>query len=197
MILSRRERYIMIGTVVAASIFVLDRVVLSPLFERRQAINSQMSIKREQADRAEKLLFNRIRLNRSWHEISGTTLKADGSTAESQITRAVGDWANESRFSLSAIKPERAENDKKFNKITFRANGFGSMSAISRFIWHIQTSKIPIRITDITITTRKDGVDDLSLELGISTLFQPPEPVEGKATPTARLDRKPDREDQI
>jgi hypothetical protein len=112
--------------------------------------------------------------------MSGTTLKIDASTAESQIIRSVGDWAAESRLQLSSVKPDRAEKDKQFQKITFRANAIGSMSAISQFVWKIQTSKIPIRITDITITTRRDGMDDLTLELGISTLFQPPEPVEAK-----------------
>lgn len=195
MILSRRERYILIGVVTMVGIFGLDRVILTPLFERRQVINAQMRLAREKVARADQLFENRVRMNRRWHEMSGTALKTDGSTAESQIIRAVGDWAAEAGLNLSSVKPERAEKDRQFQKITFRANGIGGMSQISKFIWRIQTSKIPIRITDITITTRRDGADDLALELGLSTLFQPPEPVEGKTA--ARPEVAALREDRI
>jgi hypothetical protein len=30
---------------------------------------------------------------------------------------------------------------------------------------------IPVRITDMTITSKKEGTDDLSLQLGIATIY--------------------------
>jgi hypothetical protein len=130
--------------------------------------------------RAQGLFTNSPRVHRKWNEMTAETLKIDGSNAESQIIRAVGDWALKAGLNLSSVKPERAEKEKQFMKITFRANATGNMAAISRFMWALQTSKVPIRVTDLSITTRRDGVDDLSLDLGMSTLYLPPEPVKSE-----------------
>jgi type II secretory pathway component PulM len=175
MILSRRERYIVIGTVAVVGLLALDRLFLTPLIERRQLVDAQMRQATEEMTRANGLFTNRTRVNRKWNEMSATTLKSDGSTAESQIIRSVGDWALEAGLNLSSVKPERAEKEKQFQKITFRANATGNMASVSKFLWRLQTSKVPIRVTDLSITTRRDGVDDLSLDLGISTLYLPPE----------------------
>jgi hypothetical protein len=176
-------------------ILVLDWVVLTPLIDRRQVVDAQMRLAREEVDRADRLFNNRIRLNRKWNEMSGTALKSDGATAESQIIRAVGDWALDAGLNLSSVKPERSEKDRQFQKIAFRANATGNMAAISKFIWRLQTSKIPVRVIDLSITTRRDGTDDLSLDLGISTLYMPPETngkqetASGKNEPTSREGR--------
>ena len=190
MILSRRERYIVIGTVVVVGILALDRLFLTPLIERRQETDARIRLATGQMEKGTALITNRGRVNRKWNEISGTTLKTDGATAESQIIRSVGDWALEAGLNPSSVKPERAEKEKQFMKITFRANATGNMAAISKFMWRLQTSRVPVRVTDLSITTRRDGADDLSLDLGISTIYQPPEAVKaetasGKAPSTS------------
>ena len=195
MILSRRERYIVIGTVAVVGLLALDRLFLTPLIERRQLLDAQMRQASEEMTRANGLFTNRTRVNRKWNEMSATSLKADGSNAESQIIRSVGDWALEAGLNLSSVKPERAEKEKQFMKITFRANATGNMAAISRFMWRLQTSKVPIRVTDLSITTRRDGFDDLSLDLGVSTLYLPPEPT--KADTAAGKSQSPTAEDRI
>ncbi|HEV8292329.1 MAG TPA: hypothetical protein VGP94_10410, partial [Tepidisphaeraceae bacterium] len=134
MILSRRERYIVIGTVVVVGFLGLDQLVLTPLFDRREVVQAQTTQRLEELARANALFTNRTRLNRKWTEMSGTTLKTDGSTAESQIMRALSDWAVEAGLNLSSAKPERAEKERQFMKITFRANATGNMAAISRFM---------------------------------------------------------------
>jgi len=182
MILSKRERYIVIGTVVVVGILGLDRFFLTPLIDRRQETEANIRLEMGKMEKATGLLTNRSRVNRKWTEMSGVTLKSDGATAESQIIRVVNEWAQDSGLNISSVKPERAEKEKQFMKITFRANATGNMAAISRFMWRLQTSKVPVRVTDISITTRRDGVDDLSLDLGISTVYLPPEPAKGETT---------------
>ena len=197
MILSKRERYIVIGTVVVVGILALDRLFLTPLIERRQEINANIRLETEKMEKATALMTNRSRVSRKWTEISGTTLKVDGATAEGQIIRAVNDWAQDAGLNVSSVKPERAEKEKdtSFVKITFRANATGNMSAITKFMWRLQTSKVPIRVTDLSITTRRDGMDDLSLDLGISTIYMPPEAV--KADTASGKPQTPSSEERI
>jgi hypothetical protein len=61
-------------------------------------------------------------------------------------------------------------------------------------MWQVQTSKVPLRVTDLSITTRRDGADDLTLDLGISTLYLPPEPTKGD---NAGKSQTPGAEDRI
>ena len=200
MILSKRERYIVIGTVVVVGILGLDRLFLTPLIERRQETNANIRLETEKMEKATGLVTNRSRVSRKWNDLSGSSLKSDGANAESQIIRAVNDWAQDAGLNVSSVKPERAEKEKikdketQFMKITFRANATGNMAAISKFMWRLQTSKVPIRVTDLSITTRRDGVDDLSLDLGISTIYLTPEPAKnesatGRQQPAASEDR--------
>src|SRR4051812_21991345 len=199
MILSKRERYIVIGTVVVVGVLALDRLFLTPLIERRQETNANILLESERAEKATAMVSNRSRVSRKWNELSGSSLKIDGANAESQIIRAVNDWAQDAGLNVSSVKPERAEKEKikdketQFMKITFRANATGNMAAVSRFLYRLQTSKVPIRVTDLSINTRRDGVDDLSLDLGISTIYLPPEPVKNDAAsgkqPSAAEDR--------
>ncbi len=44
------------------------------------------------------------------------------------------------------------------------------MRAASRLLWSLETASIPVRVTEMHITPRKEGTDDLSVQLSISTL---------------------------
>jgi len=201
MILSKRERYIVIGTVVVVGVLALDRLFLTPLIEQRQETNANIRLESERMEKATALVTNRSRVSRKWNDLSASTLKMDGANAESQIIRAVNDWAQDAGLNVSSVKPERAEREKlkdketQFMKITFRANATGNMAAISKFLYRLQTSRVPIRVTDLSITTRRDGVDDLSLDLGISTIYQTPESTKGDSA--GGKPQTPSTEDRI
>ena len=49
------------------------------------------------------------------------------------------------------------------------------MSQVGRFLYRIQTATVPVRITDLTINSRKEGTDDLAVQLGIATIYLPPD----------------------
>ena len=45
------------------------------------------------------------------------------------------------------------------------------MQQIARFLWHIQTANIPVRISELTLSTRKEGTDDLQLSMTLATML--------------------------
>ena len=94
--------------------------------------------------------------------------------AESQILTAVSSWARERSWILRpSLKTDRTEKaGKYFYKMTIRATANGSMEQLARFLWHFETSTIPVRINDLTLSSRKDGQDDLSLSMTITTIYQ-------------------------
>jgi len=58
------------------------------------------------------------------------------------------------------------------------------MNAIARFLWRVETAGIPIRLKELQLGSRKEGTDDLTLQLRLSTLYQAtpsPAPTSGAA----------------
>ena len=171
MILSKRERYISGATVLVLGALVLDRYALTPLFERRAQLESETSECQSQLERAVKLFKKNGQLSKKWGGMTAAGLGSDASAAESRLLHAVRDLAQESGLSLSSVKPERSELERQFRRITFRATGTGPMLAVSKFLWRVETATLPVRIADLQVNSRKDGADDLSIQLGISTLY--------------------------
>jgi hypothetical protein len=129
-------------------------------------------------------------MNRQWSHLAASGLKPNQSEAESQLVHSITEWAQDAGLTLPTQQAGRTEREREFNRMTFRATGAGGMAQISRFLYRIETASIPARITDLTTSSRKDGSDDLSLALGISTIYPAPEPSRPAPQPAAQ---PPDR----
>ncbi|MCX5655797.1 MAG: hypothetical protein NTY65_14255 [Planctomycetota bacterium] len=176
MFLSKRERFIIAATVIIVALLVLDRYVVSPLLECCDRAAALKESKLADIQRGQDLLARKREIGPKWREMIAGGLKRDPAEAESQILRAVGDWARDAGLKMSSLKPERLPDKRSLQEISFQAAGTGSMNAVSRFLWRLETSKVPIRIKELQLGSRKEGTDDLTLQLRLSTLYQAPEP---------------------
>jgi hypothetical protein len=180
MILSKRERYILIAVVAAVAIFALDRFAVTPLWAKKNELAIQVLDRQGKLGRADELEKNRKALGDKWKAMSLAGLKTDASAAESMVLHAVRDWATESRLTLSSMKPDKTEPDKQLHKLHFRATATGNMAGMTSFLWRVRNATIPIRVTELQISSRKDGVDDLTMQIGLTTIFYAPAPLGGR-----------------
>jgi hypothetical protein len=180
MVLSKREKYIGIGVLAVVGIFALDRIVYTPLTDRKVELDAKILSARQERTRINDLFTTRDRAKLRWNEMSGKSLRADASAAESEILNNVREWAQDSGMSLPIVTPERSK-DKEFEKITVRATGTGGIAQIGRFLYRVQTAKVPVRVTNLTINSRKEGTDDLSVQMGIATIYLPPDTSDSKS----------------
>jgi hypothetical protein len=169
-VLSKRERYIGIATGLILGLLLLLKVVIDPLLDQSSVLSSQIVGAENDVKKGTDLITLSARANQNWTTLAGQVRK-DASEAQSQLERNVRDWAAESGVSLASIKPERSEKEKDFFKLTFRATCTGSMSQVGRFLYRIQTATMPVRITELSLNSRKDGSDDLSLSVAIATIY--------------------------
>lgn len=181
MTLSKRERYIATGTIVVVVILGLDYFFISPRLARYKELESQIQLDEQELSRGKLLAVNSLRLQKRWQEMMSGPLKRDYSEAESQSLGAIFEWASNARLAVSSAKPERTDKEKAFQKITFRVTAAGNMEQVSRFIYNIQHAPVPAHITDLQINAkdpnRATPTDELTLTIGIATIFLPPEPV--------------------
>ena len=175
MVLSKRERYIVAATIIAVSILVLDRYVLTPFLDHRAQIGAERQNLLREMERAMNQFARRRQMQQEWKEMLEAGLRRDASEAESQVLHAVRNWSQESGFSLSSVKPERIVQEGELQEITFQAAGTGSMRSVALFLWQLETAPLPLKVKELQLGSRKEGADDLSLQLRISALYLPAE----------------------
>lgn len=187
MVLSKRERLIALTTLGAIGVLALDRLALEPLLAANDELNTQLNgVRKDLQDDNSKLEARRYR-GHNWAQMQNNGLRRkDISEADSQMLNNIDNWAREAGMTLVSVKPDRTESvsvrvdknkpeKKVFVKSSFRVNGTGGMSQISRFLWHVETAGIPASVGEVQITTRKEGTDELSVQVTISTLCLAPE----------------------
>jgi len=167
--LSKRERLI---AIMAAAILILlpaDKFVLSPLMGKltETAATRQRLIAEDEEAQG---LFQRQKLmERRWRQYGG--LESE-SQAESRVLRAVGEWASDSRLTLTSVRPLRvATEGKDVQEMTISVAGTGSLQAASRFLWNVEHAAIPIKVKDMQLGSANDTGNEMSLQLQLSTLY--------------------------
>jgi hypothetical protein len=174
--LNKRERTIFITTVAVLGILGVYQFLVDPLLIRRSDLDTQIATANDKLRENEDLVDRSKRAGAHWREMVSGGLRKDASEAESIVTNNLREWAQESGMNLTGITPARPEKEKDFYRITIRATGTGRMSELSRFLYKIQTASIPVRITEMQISNRgKEGVDDLGIQMAISTVYLAPE----------------------
>jgi type II secretory pathway component PulM len=174
MVLTKRERYIGIATVAVLSILVLDQFILSPAKARIEELDARIELAEVERLKAQQLKNASARASRDWKTIAGDAMTRDTGDPESRVLTSVREWAQEEGMRLPSVIPQPAQVEKGFNKIVFRATGSGNLSQVGRFLYRVQTASMPLRITDLQITS-KDGTDELSVNFGIATISPIPE----------------------
>jgi hypothetical protein len=173
--LSPRERNILIIVGAVLLLFLVDRYAWTPYLDARDSLAADLADARDRQTKARHLINDDKVNRRTFDQMVADGLKSDPSAAESQMLHAIDDWTRDARLSPPNVKRERMEQDKQFGRIVFRVNGSGNMASIARFLWDVQTSKLPTHIVDLQIASRqgsKEGTDDLTLNVAISTLVR-------------------------
>jgi len=170
-ILSKRERYMVTLASAALALFAFDRYALSPFLTSRARQKAEKQSMLDEKQLAETLLKRRDMMASKWNDMIAGGLKTDATAAESQVFHAMREWSQEARLAFSSIKPERSTEGGDLREIEFQAAGTGSMRAVAQFLWRIETASFPLRIKELQIGSRREGTDDLSLQLRLSTIY--------------------------
>lgn len=178
MVLSNREKSIAIGLGVVVALVLLYQFVYSPLWDWQHDLELAQADVQGQKDKDALLARKHGKLQKDWKDMLSGGLKSDPSDAESQLQLGLTDWARESGVTLTAQRLEGRPPEKNgFIQIPYQASGTGNSAQMSKLLWQIENTRIPVRIKSMQISSRKDGVDDLQIQLSLSTLcIAPPKP---------------------
>jgi hypothetical protein len=171
--LSGRETWLAVAAAVAVVVLLGDRYVLTPLLESGAAMQAEQQAVASELEGASALFAREGLLLRRWSEMTAGGLAADAAGAESRLLHALRDWAQEEGLELASLTPSRGERDGALREVSVTVSATGRMASVARFLWRVETTTLPLRIRDLTLGSRTEGEDDLSLQLQLSTLYAP------------------------
>ncbi len=170
MVLTQRERIILIVTLLCVGLLIVSKFVVDPAQARLDEMEAQRQQLQGDLEEAQMLLGNRGTMQRKWNTLVADGLRNDAE-AESKVLSDLGEWADNAGLSLSSIKPDRVASDKGLQEMIFTVAGKGTIGAVSRFLWQIETAALPARIRDMQLGSGSESESTMSLQLHLSVLY--------------------------
>ncbi len=168
--LSKRERLIVLVTLLAVGALVADRFVRAPIANGLRELRVERQKSLAQVTKAKNLLQQKQQLEQKKAALFGS-LRSD-TEAESRVAKALDKWAEDARLTLTSVKPDRMTGgDKGLKEILFVIAGKGSLDAVSWFLYQVETSDLPIKVKHMQVGSTSEAGDTMSLELRLSTLY--------------------------
>ena len=132
--IKNRERLLVLVVGVVVAIFVGDRLVLGPARKGWTDRSATIAELKKQVSKGTVLLGREQNLRQRWDQMRTNTLAENVSAAENEVLRAFERWSQESRISISSIKPQWKRGDDDYVTLECRADAFGDISAVTRFL---------------------------------------------------------------
>ncbi|UCD50676.1 MAG: hypothetical protein JSW27_24525 [Phycisphaerales bacterium] len=175
MVLSKRERIILIVTIVVVGALVVDKVIFGPVKGRLDEMKVQRDLLVAEVAEAQSLFERQGLLAPRYKAMLSDGFRHD-TEAESRVLRALRDWSSATGVILSSVKPERVASDQGLKEMTFRVAGKGTLRSVAQLLYQIETAALPIKVQSMQLGLAGEGTDSMSLELGLSALYLGAEP---------------------
>jgi hypothetical protein len=170
MVLSKRERIILIVAVVAVGALVLNFFVVEPAGNQLEQVENRRLQLEAEFNEAQSLFERQRLLGPKWKAMLSEGLRSDAE-AETRVARALDEWAADARLTLSSVRPERVASDKGLKEMTFVVAGSGRLDAVAWFLHQVETAALPLKVTNMQLGSSSESGDSMSLQLRLSALY--------------------------
>jgi hypothetical protein len=173
-VIAKRETYFLVGIAVLAVVYVLDAYVVEPYLDTAKEIaNGQTQLKSDMDDDHEKFMQLKANLP-EWNKMLRSGLLDNSELVESQTIGAILAWSNMAGVTVKGTRTGKPAKDGNFVIINYDFNLESNMASLSKLLWALENSPIPLRISDLKIVPVHDGIDDLNASMQIDALSRAP-----------------------
>lgn len=167
----------------ALGLFVVNRYAIDPYIAARASVVAERATLTAQNIDVQRMFTKQKRLDRDWRAMVNGGLKSDAGDAEQQLYESVRDWAREAGVAVLTSDPQRVTRNERTQIVRLRVTGTGTTASFSKLLWKLETSPIPVKVDEFTLTSRSQGNDDLAVTMAVSTLWvRPPSADDAKGT---------------
>lgn len=169
MVLSKRERVLAIATLLVVGLLAVNTILIDPVMSRRQQTGDERVELEAQFQQAQSLFDRKKVLERKWKTPLAEGIRSDADL-ETRVAKDMNQWAQDTGLTLPSVKPERSINEKGYTEIAFVAAGRGTLEAVTSFMYRVETSELPLKVTSMQLGSNESG-DNISLQLRVSALY--------------------------
>ena len=165
----QRQNLLAVLAIGIIALWGADRFVLTPLTASWKTRSGRIASLEKSINHGRLLLERDATIRDRWQSIQTNTLPADVSAAENQLFKAFDRWSKDSQISVSSIKPQWRPHDD-YTTLQCRADAFGNMQALTRFLYDLENDPLALKIESIQINARDKDGQDLALAIEVSGL---------------------------
>lgn len=166
-----RQRLLMILAGTAVLLLVLDSLVLTPLTKAWQSRGAEIVRLKKAVTEGRSVIERAPRTQSLWTEMQSQALPKEAAKAEQDVITAFDRWGRACSVELGSIKPQwKRGATSRYSLLECRIDATGSLSALTRFLYEVEKSPLPLRVDAIELIARDDQGYKLSLGLLVSGL---------------------------
>lgn len=173
--IDNRQRFLAILAGVGVGLLVADKMILTPLINGWKDRADRIVELRKSISKGALVLQREDRIRERWDSMRTNTLPDNISQAENEVLRAFERWSEDSHISVSSIKPQWKRAGDDYMTLECRADAFGSIQAVSRFLYNVEKDPLALKVESVEISSRDDSGRQLSLALQVSGLLLNPQ----------------------
>jgi Tfp pilus assembly protein PilO len=173
--LKNRQHLLAIIAIIAVTLLAGDKFVLSPLIAGWKQRAARVVELRKSVNQGSLLLAREQSIRDRWDQMRTNMLPNNVSVAENEVLRAFERWSQQSRLSVTSIKPQWKRTADDYMTLECRADAFGSLEALTRFLYDVERDSLALKVEAVEITTRDNEGQQLSLALQVSGLLLSPQ----------------------
>jgi hypothetical protein len=169
--IDRRQRLLAIGAIAIIGLFAGDLLVYKPLTRSWSRRSVQIAELKRSVDEGKRLLSREQSIRSRWESMRTNTLPRQVSVAEGNVIKSFDRWYQDSRISITSIRPTWKEAGEDYLTVECRVDAYGSLSTLARFLYDIEKDPLALKVDSIEINSRGEDGQQLALGLQVSGLL--------------------------
>ena len=169
--IDNRQRLLAIIAIAIVGLFVLDKMVFTPLTESWKSRSERIAQLRKSIEQGSMLLQRESHTRRFWNDIRQSTLPVNASQAEKELLGAFEKWSADSGVSISSIRPQWKKGaTDEYSVLECRVDAAGTLAVLAKFLFYVESSPMAVKMENIEFTTRDKNGEQIALGLLISAV---------------------------
>jgi Tfp pilus assembly protein PilO len=173
--IQNREKMLVVFALAAVVILAADYFVLEPLIKLWKDRSQQIVDLTKKVNQGTMLVARKKEIFDRWDKMKTLMLAGDVSRSENEVIKAVDRWTQQSRISMTSLKPQWKQNADDYRTLECRADGVGDLQALAHFVYEVEKDPMALKIEDMEITSRDEEGRQLAIALRVSALQLNPE----------------------
>ena len=170
-----RQQLLALIAIAAVALLASDKLVFSPLLAGWKNRSARITDLRKSIDQGSVLLDREQTIRRRWQSMTTNTLPSNVSAAENTVLKAFDRWSQDSRISITSLKPQWKRSDEDYLTLECRADAFGSIQTLTRFLYEVEKDPLAFKVESVEISARDNDGQQLALGLQVSGLLLNPQ----------------------